>query len=332
MKTSILGLNNKDRGMSKIEKIEHLIIDKDDKGNISVLSTPSSSLSIRIADITFTIISVDPGLKLTTEEETRKFLVHETNPDIAIEVRWDDLSTKEAQGKKIFNSGGVWQLYQRDENFIFRFGYEALGSIPYKIAHVRKDFTRGEISLHKKYFDTDQPIYPLEYPLDQIVFINFLTLGKGVEIHACGLVDFMGRGHLFVGQSGSGKTTMARLWQDEPNVTILSDDRIVLRKLGEEIWMFGTPWHGESRFASTKGVPLKRIYFLSHGQKNDLVRQEETRGIARLLACSFLPFYSPEAINFALGFFEEVVRAASCYELRFLPNKEVLEFIMKNED
>lgn len=319
-------------------KRRNIAMDAEKSTTFPTNSSPYSSrfgpnhFFIKVANIACAVKSVDPSLKLKVEEGTQKFLVNETNPDIAIEVRWDDLSKEEAKGKKIFNSGGVWQLYQRDENFNFRFGYEALGSIPYKIAHVCKDFTRGEISLHQKYFDTGQPIYPLEYPLDQIVFINFLTLGKGVEIHACGLVDFMGQGHLFIGQSGSGKTTMARLWQDEPDVKILSDDRIVLRKLGEEIWMFGTPWHGESGFASPDGVPLKRIYFLSHGQKNDLVLQEETRGVARLLACSFLPFYSSKALDFALGFFEEVVRAIQCYELRFLPNKEVVELIMKNKD
>jgi hypothetical protein len=33
---------------------------------------------------------------------------------------------------------------------------------------------------------------------------------------------------------------MARLWKDVPGVTVLSDDRIILRKMDGRIWMFGT--------------------------------------------------------------------------------------------
>jgi hypothetical protein len=174
----------------------------------------------------------------------------------------------------------------------------------------------------------------LGYPLDELLLINYLAQGRGVDIHACGLIDSSGQGHLFVGQSGAGKTTMARLWQDDPSVTILSDDRIVLRHLDGRIWMYGTPWHGEAMLTSPARSPLWRIYVLSRGIKNELVSMKESEGVARLFACCFPPFYSQQGLAFTLDFFEQLVKAVPCYELKFVPDKHVVEYIKKlsNED
>jgi hypothetical protein len=154
-----------------------------------------------------------------------------------------------------------------------------------------------------------------------------LARGRGAEIHACGIIDSKGHGHLFAGQSGAGKTTIARIWDGEPGVTILSDDRIILRKEGKKIWMYGTPWHGEAGFALPAAAPLTHIYFLQKGPKNELAPQGKAEGAARLFSCCFAPLYFPEAVSFTLAFFEEVVKAVPLHELRFLPDKSVIEFI-----
>jgi hypothetical protein len=293
----------------------------------SVLSTQSSSLSFRIADITFTIVSVDPDLKLQIQGSTQNFIVRNGIPDFTTEARWDDLSPMRIRGKKLFESGAIWQLYQNKENYIFYFHASNMGSIPYKIAEAKKDFTRCKVLLHRSYFDPDQPMDPLEYPLDELLFIHFLALGRGVEVHSCGLIDSLGRGHLFVGQSGAGKTTMARLWEGESGITVLSDDRIILRKVDGRLWMYGTPWHGEARLASPARALLTRVYFLKKGLKNEVVPLRVVESTGHLIACSFLPFYDPKALDFTLLFFEEIFKTVPGYELRFLPDMSVVDFI-----
>jgi hypothetical protein len=286
----------------------------------------------RIADIDLAIVSVDPAMKVQIQGATQNFLIHRTPPHITIEARWDDLSEMELRGQKLFESGAVWQLYQDDSVYIFSLSSQALGSIPYKVARVQKDFSWGEVLLHRGYFDQDRPIYPLEYPLDELLFIHYLASGRGAEVHACGVVDSHGNGHLFLGQSGAGKTTLARQWQNEEETTILSDDRIILRQKGGELWMHGTPWHGEAKIASPFQARLSRIYFLEHGKKNELVELGTTEAMARLFACSFVPFYSPEALKFTAGFFEEVAKAVPCSKLSFFPDKRVVGFIQQLRD
>jgi hypothetical protein len=160
--------------------------------------------------------------------------------------------------------------------------------------------------------------------LDELLLLNLLSQGRGAEIHGCGVVDAAGHGHLFAGQSGAGKSTMARLWQERKDARVLSDDRIVLRKANGKIWIYGTPWHGDAGSAAAARAPLSRIYFLRHEQENELIPTREAEAVGRLLACSFPPFYSPKGLRFTLGFLEEVVKAVGCFELGFVPDERVI--------
>jgi hypothetical protein len=91
--------------------------------------------------------------------------------------------------------------------------------------------------------------------------------------------------------------------------------------------MYGTPWHGDAILASPARAPLTRVYFLKRGRENELVPLRIAESTANLIACSFLPFYNRKALDFTLLFFEEIFKTVPGYELRFLPDKEVVEFI-----
>jgi hypothetical protein len=286
--------------------------------------------TLRIADITMEITCDDPELRLQVEGAKNQFLIDGVQTEVIIRALWGDLS-EEPSGEKLFDSGSTWQLYYKEDAYLFRFTSLVFGSLPYKIAFFNPEFSSGEVYLHRPFFNKGQSVDPLAYPLDELLTINLLAKGRGTEVHACGIVDSLGRGHLFVGQSGAGKSTMARLWENEPNIIVLSDDRIILRKMKNSIWMYGTPWHGEAGVASPAQVPLTTIYFLEKGQKNELIAQKPSDSISRLFACSFSPFYNREALNFTLGFLEDVVINVPCYGLKFKPDKSVVELITSNK-
>jgi len=294
------------------------------KVHSSVLSP--ERLCIRIADITITLTSESPGLTLGVGEIMNRFVVDETAPDIQIRAAWGDLY-EDNGGEKIFDSGSSWQLYAESGSYRFVCTSPAFGSIPFKVARFHRDFTAGEVYLHRPYWPSRYPLYPLEYPLDELLMMNLLARGRGVEVHACGVVDADGRGQLFLGQSGAGKSTMARLWQKTGMAQILSDDRIILRERGNRLWMYGTPWHGEAEMACPERAPLTGLFFLRQGQSNALTPQRSAEAVARLFACSFPLFYSREALDFTLRFLERTVTSVPCYDLAFVPDAGVVEFI-----
>jgi len=286
---------------------------------------------MRVADITFHLTADSPDMEIQPEGAMKKFIVSQRKPDVAIQTLWGDPSQK-SFGKKIFDSGALWQLYQENGSYLFRFASPIIGPHPYKMASFNKEFTRCEILLNRSSFKPEQPVHPLEYPLDELTVTHFLATREGVEVHACGVLVPPGEAYLFIGQSGAGKTTMAKLWQKVDRVKILSDDRIVLRKKNRGIWMYGTPWHGEAEIASPEKGHLTKIFFLRHGEKNEIVPLTKTETVSRLFTSSFPPFYHQQAIECIWAFFNEVVKTIPCYELRFLPNEQAVEFIDSSDE
>jgi hypothetical protein len=291
-----------------------------------------SSLFIRVADITLHLTTDSPHMKVQPGGAVKRFVVSARRSDVSIEASWGNFYQR-AKGKKIFDSGTLWQLYQQNGSYDFRFTSSALGPDPYKIASFNDTFTKCDIFLNGASFKPDQPVYPLEYPLDELTVTHFLATRDGAEVHACGVLAASGEAYLFVGQSGAGKTTMARLYQKSNQVRILSDDRIVLRKNNHGIWMYGTPWHGEAEIASPEKGHVSKIFFLRHGEKNRLVPLGKAEAVSRLFTSCFPPFYDQQAIEFILAFFDEVVKTIPCYELTFSPDERVVDFIGRgNED
>jgi hypothetical protein len=298
----------------------------------SLMADHRASFAISIADLTIGLTSDDPLLAVPPNGAMTPFLVHEVEPDIQLQARWGKLDGVSG-GEQLFESGGLWHLAAENGSLRFSFTSPVLGPLPYKIALLDKEFKSGEVLIHRPYVPPSGGIYPLQYPLDELLLIHLLAAGRGVEVHACGVVDSDGRGYLFAGQSGAGKTTMARLWQktneagEAGGLMILSDDRIVLRYQAGQFWMYGTPWHGEAELSSPARAPLNGIYLLRHGSRNKLVPLRRSATAARLLACSFPLFYDPSGLGFTLGFFDQLVQAVPCYELSFTPDERVLALV-----
>src|SRR5580700_955964 len=227
------------------------------------LSFPSATrLSYRIGGITFGL-EAEGSLRLTPERELRAFAVESVSCDVNLQIAWAD-SLRIPSSTLLFHSGGLWSLFAEPTGFRFSFLAPLLGMTPYKEAWLDSEFRSGRVLLSRRFFDTERPVYPLEYPLDELLMIHRLSRGEGVEVHAVGISDENGRGHLFLGHSGAGKSTTARLWLDRPGVRILSDDRIILRARDGRIWMYGTPWHGDAGIASPDSALLTGIYLLAH--------------------------------------------------------------------
>jgi hypothetical protein len=275
------------------------------------------------------VTSSDPELNIGLDQEISRFAMPEAAPDLSVDACWSTLNGKD-KGRKVFDSGGAWQLYQKENACWFYCTAPEFGDVPYKMARMDPDFSHGQIFLHRPFFETRQAVYPLQYPLDELFILNLLSQGRGAEVHACGIVDASGDGYLFIGQSGAGKTTMARLWEQESGTTILSDDRVILRHDEGGIWMYGTPWHGEAELASASKALLKQIYFIHHGQKNWIKPKTAIEAAAKLFSCSFPVFYSPAGLEFTLDFYGRVANTIPCNELSVVPNRDVIDFVRRN--
>lgn len=295
-----------------------------------VIGVDSASIAYRIGGISFGMVS-DGDVRMRLDSELLDFSCPPENCDVNIQVA---LTEKIAvpRGEALFHSGGLWSLYEERDGFRFNFQRPFPGEGPYKSAWFDREFRQGRLELSRDFFDPEWSTYPLEYPLDEVLMIHRLAGGEGVEVHAVGVVDEDGRGHLFMGHSGAGKSTTARLWQKQKGVHILSDDRIILRVHQGKFWMYGTPWHGDAGISSACSAPLTKIYLLEHGKSNEIAPIRGSLAAAELFARCFVPRHCTEGLQFALTFLDRVAREIPCNIFRFVPEQGAVEAVRRARD
>jgi hypothetical protein len=246
--------------------------------------------------------------------------------DIELEVSWAD-SLELPEATPAFVSGGLWSAYVTAKGTKFYFCSPAVAGRAYKAAWFDPDFSRGHIVLNASAYAAGSLINPLEYPLDELAMMHRLAAGHGIEVHALGLADDDGSGYLFLGHSGAGKSTTARLWQQQPGVRLLSDDRIILREQDGKIMMYGTPWHGDAGVASADSVALTAIFLLEQAPNDELVPVAQSKAAAELFARAFIPHYVKDGIQYSLDFADYVTRTIPNSIFRFAPTPGAVEAI-----
>jgi hypothetical protein len=156
---------------------------------------------------------------------------------------------------------------------------------------------------------------PVTHPVDQLLVMYMLADREGALIHSSG-IDFHGRGYMLSGRSGAGKSTLSRKFALAGH-EVLSDDRIVVRKIDGELRMFGTPWSGEAGIAGNKDLPLHGIFFLHHGVENLIKKITPAEAIERLIPVTSIPWYDKSVLSKILTFCEEIVSVCPAYDLVF---------------
>lgn len=227
--------------------------------------------------------------------------------------------------ERAFDSGSTWAFYRSEGKYVLQNDSLESASPPDKLVILEPNFKSGDIYILRDEFNQNLLPDPLGYPLNQVLMIILLSLRKGVLLHSCG-IDDRGCGYLFLGNSGHGKSTMAGLWS-ENHATVLSDDRIILREKDGELWMYGTPWHGDFKELSLKGLPIRKIFFLRHSEKNSAVSRKGAGAVSMLLARSFPPLWDQDGMDYTLGLLDLMASKLPCYDLNFLPNERIIDFV-----
>jgi len=153
------------------------------------------------------------------------------------------------------------------------------------------------------------------FPTDQILLARVLAQRKGCFFHAGG-VALDGKGFLFVGHSGAGKTTIVNMMK--PMAEVLCDDRIIVRRWPDGFRAHGNWSHGDVEDVSAGSAPLKAILFLEQAQENRLISIDEKQEIIRrLLACLIKPLVTADWWDRMLTLVATMAREVPCYSLRF---------------
>ena len=141
-------------------------------------------------------------------------------------------------------------------------------------------------------------------------------------VHAS-VIAHGGQGYMFLGKSGTGKSTHSRLWLTHIEDTeLLNDDNPVVRVHGSEVVVYGTPWSGKTPCYKNMQVPLKAIVRLSQAPYNKISRLAPLQSFASLMPACSCKRWDSEAMGMLHKAVEKAISIVPCYHLECLPDQD----------
>ena len=118
-----------------------------------------------------------------------------------------------------------------------------------------------------------------EYPLFGVnnaimVMYALATSNKRTALFHSSVVSYQGRSYMFLGHSGTGKSTHSSLWLKYIEGTeLVNDDNPVVRILEDgEVRVYGSPWSGKTPCYRNVSYPVGAIVKLSQAPYNEIQR------------------------------------------------------------
>ena len=146
---------------------------------------------------------------------------------------------------------------------------------------------------------------------------------QGFYLHASA-VELDGRAYLFSGNSGIGKSTHTRLWQQSfgDAAQVFNDDKPALRRMDGTWYAYGTPWCGKDGINQNKKVPLAGICFLKQGQSNRIRQLSHEEAITRIIPQTIRRFNKMHNLDLLLQHIDKLVQEIPVFELENKPELE----------
>ena len=196
------------------------------------------------------------------------------------------------------------------------------------------DFTRGMLHIDAECQDVrfcidnglmlmyafrTAPLMTLE--MHAAVVVRREAMGNGLIGEARG---DEAKGYLFLGHSGTGKSTHARQWLAAfEDAWLLNDDNPILRVMDNgEVRVYGSPWSGKTPCYKNAGVKVGGIVKLSQAPENKIQTISLPQAYAYMLSsASGLKMEQTMADNM-FETIKHIITHTSCYQLDCLPNEE----------
>lgn len=127
---------------------------------------------------------------------------------------------------------------------------------------------------------------------------------------------------MFLGESGTGKSTHSRLWlQNVDTSWLLNDDSPVVSLRDGNLVVYGSPWSGKTPCFHNQGYPLRAIVRLSQAPQNEIERLSLMQAVAAVQpSCPTALAYDARYADAIQYFVGNIVSAVPTFHLCCMPD------------
>ena len=170
------------------------------------------------------------------------------------------------------------------------------------------------------YLDRLYRIVTLEYSLMLLYAFRTAPLGT-LSFHGSMVVNG-DMAYIFLGVSGTGKSTHSRLWLENiPDTWLLNDDHPVVRVADDgSVIAYGSPWSGKTRCYIKDSRPLGALVQLSQAKVNRIRRLSPVEAYVDIINSVAGKRWERRMADGIHSAIEAIVASVGCWHLECLPD------------
>ena len=152
-----------------------------------------------------------------------------------------------------------------------------LGEKRSSVLVVSNDYMTGKVSVESEWsFGVNNAI---------MVMYALATANKHTALFHSSVVSYQGKGYMFLGHSGTGKSTHSSLWLKYIEGTeLVNDDNPVVRiNENNEVRVYGSPWSGKTPCYRNVSYPIGAIVKLDQAPYNEITRLKGIKAYAAVM-------------------------------------------------
>lgn len=253
----------------------------------------------------------------------RPFSTELSDEPLSFTLTVDDKFRPEHKGKEIgqFDCGGNNHgVYQLEDG-----SYQIIVSDVYNrkccLLQTDKNFTHGTVALRG---DRTMRAFGLNNSL--MMMFAFANAENGTLLMHSSVIRKDGIGYLFLGVSGTGKSTHTQHWLDWIEGTdLMNDDNPVVRYIDGKAIVFGSPWSGKTPCYRNIEAPIGGFVQLKQAPYNAIRRMEVIETFASILpSCSVMKWDKRVYVGIC-NTVSKVMEVTKTFFLENLPDREAVE-------
>ena len=155
----------------------------------------------------------------------------------------------------------------------------------------------------------------------------FATADQQTLLFHSSVTVLEGKAYMFLGHSGTGKSTHSRQWKTAfPDAVLLNDDNPAVRVLPDgSVRVYGTPWSGKTPCYKNENAPVQALVQLAQAPYNKIERLRMSQAYPFILSSVSGIKVMPQMMDDLFETIAKLLEISPVYRLECLPNVEAAQ-------